>query len=567
MRASDLLAPRKSLGTLLVEMNLISAEALDSALSAGETSDTKLGDTLVEQGLITREDLAMVVSLQTGVPFIDLKRHKIDPRAIENIPEAMARRYDAIPLEVVDNSLIVVMEDPENIQALQDMAAQSRKRIEPAIGVLDDIKKSIDLNYRASGEIERQVSQISVLDTSDDRLSAELVAQAPVVRAVDLLITQAVKDRASDIHIEPQEERLRIRYRIDGVLHEMMSLPMSVHPALVSRLKILADMNIAERRRPQDGQFDVTIGDRDVDMRVATIDTVWGEKMEIRILDRSMAVYSLDQLGLAEHSLTKFRQMLKTPYGMILVSGPTGSGKTTTLYTALNSMEHDEQSIVTIEDPVEYRFEDITSIQVNNKAGITFAASLRTVLRLDPDIIMVGEIRDTETAQVAVQAALTGHLMLSSIHANDAVGVLYRLIDLGIEPFLISSALIGVMAQRMLRRVCPHCRVLTAPTEEEALAYSQVMEEELTEYYQGKGCNLCANTGYLGRTGVHELMIITDEVRRGLLRGDSASDIKAQALSDGMLPMRKDGMMKVKLSITTPQEVLRNVFAIGGVES
>jgi general secretion pathway protein E len=280
-----------------------------------------------------------------------------------------------------------------------------------------------------------------------------------------------------------------------------------------------------------------------------------------------MAVYSLNQLGLAPESMKKHSQMLKTPYGMILVSGPTGSGKTTTLYTSLNSMEHDEQSIVTIEDPVEYRFQDITSIQVNNKAGITFAASLRTVLRLDPDVIMVGEIRDIETAQIAVQAALTGHLMLSSIHANDAVGVLYRLIDLGVEPFLISSALIGVVAQRMIRRVCPHCRVLTSPTGEEAAAYSQVRGEELTEYYQGKGCNLCANTGYLGRTGVHEIMLISDEIRRRLLRGDSAADIKAQALSDGMISMREDGMMKVKLSITTPQEILRNVFAIGGVQS
>ncbi|MBI2856052.1 MAG: Flp pilus assembly complex ATPase component TadA, partial [Chloroflexi bacterium] len=355
LRAADLLAPRKTLENLLLEMNLLTAGEMDAALSLQASSGKQLREVLVEQGLISAEDLTMVISLQSGVPFIDLKRHRVDPRAVESIPEAMARQYNAIPLEVVDNSLVTVMEDPEDIQALQDLAAQSRKRIEPAIGVLEDILKAIDLNYRASGEIQRQVSQINVLDTSDDQLSADLVAQAPVVRAVDLLITQAVKDRASDIHIEPQENRLRIRYRIDGVLHEMMTLPMSVHPALVSRLKILANMNIAERRRPQDGQFDVTVGDREVDMRVATIDTVYGEKMEMRVLDRSMAIYSLTELGLRASSLDKYRKMLRTPYGMILVSGPTGSGKTTTLYTSINSLEHNEQSIVTIEDPVEYR--------------------------------------------------------------------------------------------------------------------------------------------------------------------------------------------------------------------
>ena len=380
------------------------------------------------------------------------------------------------------------------------------------------------------------------------------------------MLSQAVRDRASDIHIEPQENELRIRFRIDGILHDARNLPLSIHGALISRIKVLSGLNIAERRRPQDGQFFTSVEGKDIDIRVATVDTLYGEKMELRILDKALIRYTLTELGFGSENLVKHKRMLDTPYGMILISGPTGSGKTTTLYASINDLHSSDRNIITIEDPVEYRFPGITPIQVNSQAGITFSSGLRAVLRLDPDIIMVGEIRDRETAEIAIQAALTGHLVLSSIHANDSVGVLYRLMDLGVEPFLICSALIGVVAQRMVRRICHQCRVRVGGTVEEVAAYRQEMGEEIGEFYSGEGCHLCGRTGYSGRITVQELLMVSDEIRRMLLGGAGASDIRARALAEGMISMRRDGMGKVKESITTPSEVLRNVYSIGAVE-
>jgi general secretion pathway protein E len=383
-----------------------------------------------------------------------------------------------------------------------------------------------------------------------------------VARTVDLLIAQAVKDRASDIHIEPQEDRLCIRYRIDGILQDAMSLPLNIHNQLVSRLKILGEMDIAERRRPQDGQFSVKVGGKHIDIRVATVETVYGEMMVLRILDKSLSMFTLAQLGFLPDSLEKYQQLLKSPFGMILVSGPTGSGKTTTLYASVNQLDRKENNIITIEDPVEYRFAGINQTQVNLRAGLTFASGLRATMRLDPDVILVGEIRDTDTARTATQAALTGHLVLSSVHANDTVGVLFRLIDLGVEPYLIATALVGVVAQRMVRRVCPHCRALAPADPEEQMAYEQEMEERRTGFYYGTGCNFCANTGYLGRAGVFEILVISEEIRRLLLTGAGGDSIRAQAVKDGVVPMRRDGMLKVRDGITTPREVLRGIFSV-----
>ena len=343
----------------------------------------------------------------------------------------------------------------------------------------------------------------------------------------------------------------------------MFSLPLTGHAPLVSRVKILAGMNIAEQRRSQDGQFSIEVGDRDVDIRAATMETAYGERVALRILDKSLSLFTLPELGFLADALKKYRAMLNSPFGLILVGGPTGSGKTTTLYASINQLDANERNILTIEEPIEYRFMDINQTQVNSKAGITFASGLRAIMRHDPDIILVGEIRDKDTASTAVQAALTGHLVLSSIHANDAVSVLFRLIDLGVEPYLISSTLVGIVAQRMVRRICSHCRAPSQPSVEEQIAYEEEMKEQSTTFYSGAGCNLCANTGYRGRTGLFELLVMSEKIRRMLLSNTSAGDIKAEALKEGMVTMKRDGMLKVKEGITSVSEVLHSVFSIG----
>jgi general secretion pathway protein E len=459
------------------------------------------------------------------------------------------------------------MADPNNLYAIENVRAISRREVKVLRAALMDIRGAINLSYRAMGEIEKQIRDIIPVAPEavelEERISSELIAQAPVVRAVNLLISQAVKDRASDIHIEPQQSHLRVRYRIDGILHETLSLPLSVHGPLISRVKVLADMNIAERRRPQDGHFAVSVDGKDVDIRVATADTSWGEMTVLRVLDKSVSAMTLSDLGFLPDSLETYSRLIRSPFGMILASGPTGSGKTTTLYATINQLDSRGRNIITIEDPVEYRFANINQMQVNPQANITFAGGLRATMRLDPDVILVGEVRDRETASIAIQAALTGHLVLSTVHANDAVGALFRLMDLGVEPFLITSAMVGIIAQRLVRRVCPHCRALREGTKEEQLAYEGEMGEKRTRFYHGGGCNYCALTGYYGRMGVYEILVMSEEIRRLVLKGASTDTIKAQAVREGMATMWRDGMLKVKEGLTTPSEVMRNVFVIG----
>jgi len=493
-----------------------------------------------------------------------LLRQKPQSEAIQLIPEVMARRYNAIPLTISGRTLEVAMADATDIFALEAFSAHSRMRIKAITADAKEIRDAIDLNYKAYGEIEKQISRISIpVETSDEKLAVSAVTDTPLVQALNLMIEEAVKARASDIHIEPQEERVRVRYRIDGTLQDMMSIPLNAHRALISRIKILGGMNIADHFRPQDGQFSTQAKGRDIDLRVATAPTVHGERATLRILDKSLATLGLSQLGLLPDSLAKFEGMLKVPYGMILVSGPTGAGKTTTLYAAINSLDIQQNNVITIEDPAEYRFADINQIQVNPQAGITFASGLRSILRLDPDVILVGEIRDGETANIAVQAALTGHLMLSSIHANDTGGVLSRLLDLKIEPFLVASAVLGVVAQRMVRRVCPDCgRLIDAPAVEQ-MAYEKETREKQTQFLYGTGCKSCAFTGYLGRTGIFEILTMNDEIGMMVCNRASSSAIRDQALKDGMISMMSDGMRKVKEGITTPSEVLRNAYTAG----
>ena len=553
---------RASLGEMLVEENLITAEQLENALELQRKQGGKLGEVLVNQGLIKEEELAVVHSVQINVPLIDLKRHVVQPNVLQLISEDMARKHTLIPLDMVGGSLVVVMADPEDIRTIEDIKALAKTRVEVALGIPSDIERAIDLNYKAGGEIEKRMSRFAPLTLDEAEVTTEHIAKTDIAQSLDLIIAQAVRNRASDIHIEPQENRLRIRYRIDGILHDIFSLPLSAHPQLVSRVKILAEMDISEQRRSQDGQMSVKVDDRDIDIRAATTETAYGERVTLRILDKSLSLFTLSELGLQPDVLKKYRDMVKSPFGMILVGGPTGSGKTTTLYASISQLDRNERNIVTIEDPIEYRFADINQTQVNPKAELTFAKGLRAIMRHDPDIILVGEIRDKETLTTAVQAALTGHLVLSSFHANDAVSVLFRLVDMGVEPYLISSTLVGIVAQRMIRRICIHCRTPCQPSAEEQTAYEEEMGQQPTTFYSAAGCNLCANTGYQGRTGLFEVLVMSEEIRRMLLTNASASDIRKQAIKEGMLTMKRAGMLKVKEGITSVSEVLRNVFTI-----
>jgi general secretion pathway protein E len=499
--------------------------------------------------------------VKTDKVHAKLLRQMPQPEAIQLVPEVLARRYNCIPLSISGKTLEVAMADPTDIFALEALTAQSRMRIRPVAATAMEIRDAIDFNYKGFSEIEKQVLSIDIpVEEADEKVALKAATQTPLVQTLNLIIDEAVKARASDIHIEPEEDRLRIRYRIDGTLQDTMSLPVNVHRALISRIKILSQLNIADHFRPQDGQFSTEAKGRPIDIRVATAPTVLGETATLRLLDKSLATLGLSELGFLPDSLAKYERMLKIPYGMILISGPTGAGKTTTLYASINSLDTQGRNIITIEDPAEYRFKDINQIQVNPQAGITFASGLRSILRHDPDVILVGEIRDAETANIAVQAALTGHLMLSSIHANDVGGVLSRLLDLKVEPYLIASSVIGVVAQRMVRRICPDCgRLIEAPAVEQ-MVYEKEIGEKRTKFLYGTGCKSCTYTGYLGRLGIFEILNMSDTIGMMVCNQASSGAIREEATKEGMVSMINDGMRKVKESITTPFEVLRNAY-------
>jgi type IV pilus assembly protein PilB len=485
----------------------------------------------------------------------------VDAAAASLISDALAKRYSALPIGYEDSKLIVAMSDPANVFALDDIRTITGLEIKPVVATRSDIHAAIARFHR----MEESVSEIvgaaaeELEEAEDLAKTRELVEDAPIVKLVNMLITQAVNERASDIHIEPHEKDLRIRYRIDGVLHEVMRPPKSIQSGVISRLKIMADINIAERRIPQDGRVGLVVGGKAIDLRVATLPTVFGEKVVIRILDKSSVLLNLQDLGFSDSNFVRYESSFKKPYGMILVTGPTGSGKSTTLYATLNIINTPERNIITVEDPVEYRLPGVNQIQINPKAGLTFASALRSILRSDPDVVLIGEIRDRETAQIAIEAALTGHLVLSTLHTNDAPAAVSRLLEMGIEPFLVSSAVDGVLAQRLLRVLCDRCKELYAPTEEALHEAGIPLNADGTapKLYRSVGCSQCANTGYRGRTGVHEVMLRTEEIERLISERRSSEDISRVAQDQGMRVLRQDGIDKILAGVTSIEEIMR----------
>ncbi|AKL95270.1 type IV pilus assembly protein PilB [Clostridium aceticum] len=552
------------LGDILVSSGLITEEQLKIVLDLQKKRGKKLGELLIEEGFVTENQIIEVLEFQLGVPHMNLNKYYISPTAPKKISENLARKHLIIPINIIGEKLIVAMADPLNLLAIDDVKLATGLDVDIVIATTNDILNAINKYFDNREVAEQAIEEFTTqqkpqeIDDKDSQLEND-INNAPVVKLVNTIISQAVKNKASDIHIEPFEKNVRIRYRIDGDLKEIMTPAKSTHSAIVTRIKIISKLDISEKRIPQDGRVEVTIEKRPIDMRISVLPTVYGEKVVIRLLDRGSIVIKKEQLGFTEQNLKLFNSIMKSPEGIVLVTGPTGSGKTTTLYTMLQELNQIDKNIITVEDPVEYRLDGINQVQVNTKAGMTFAAGLRSILRQDPDIIMVGEIRDVETAQIAVRAAITGHLVLSTLHTNDTASSIARLIDMGVDTYLVSSAVVGVIAQRLIKKVCVHCKTPYQPTEEEKLMLHQ--EGELL-LYKGKGCNACNNTGYLGRTAIHEIMPVNREIRNLINRNGESDLIKDKALEAGMLTLFESCRLLVFKGITTIDELLRVTYSV-----
>jgi type IV pilus assembly protein PilB len=538
-------------------------EQLDIVTSETAEDEAAVRD-LLARGVINDIQLTKARAAQANLPFVELVDYPVDRTAISMVSAAICRRHEVLPIGVINGRITLAMADPGNVLAIDDVRAAARMQVTPVVAERADLLAAIDRNLRADDELSDLTTtleeenapadpNLSISDASDD--------DAPIVRFVNLLVSQAIQDHASDIHIEPAEHDVRVRYRIDGVLHAMQSAPKSIQNGVISRLKIMSDIDIAERRKPQDGRMSVSHGGRQIDLRVATLPTVWGEKVVMRILDNTNTGMDIRDLALLERNFEAYKASYTKPYGMILVTGPTGSGKSTTLYTTLNAVARPEINVITVEDPVEYRMRGVNQVQVNPKAGLTFASALRSILRSDPDVVLLGEIRDHETAQIAIEASLTGHLVLSTLHTNDAPSAVTRLTEMGIEPFLVGSALDCVVAQRLARRLCDRCK---APAEHsvedlQRLRFGFDPAEGLPLIYQAVGCASCSKTGYRGRLAVHEVMTVTEEIERLAVARASSADIGRAAREQGMLTLREDGWAKVRLGMTSVEEILRVV--------
>ncbi|NQT90190.1 MAG: type II secretion system ATPase GspE [Candidatus Omnitrophica bacterium] len=543
----------------LVKNGTVSKEQLESAKDESKKKGMPLDKVLIKEGLVTERDIVSVLSDRLGIPFMDLSDYVVDTSVINLVPEAVAERYKLIPIFKIGQTLTIAMANPQDINAIDQVRLKSKCEIEPVLATETDIRNAIDQYYGVTGSVEEVIKQIdaSKKAAKGKKVSeADLAEDAPVIKLVNLIILQAVKDKASDVHIEPDEKVLRVRYRIDGILHEGIKPPKELESAILSRVKILAKMDIAEKRRPQDGRILLKMEGRDIDLRVSSFPTIFGENIVIRILDKTSVLMGLSEIGMNAAALKEFDKLIRRPYGILLVTGPTGSGKTTTLYAALSTINSSEKNIITIEDPVEYQLDMIRQTQVNPKAGLTFASGLRSILRQDPDIIMVGEIRDKETAEIANHAALTGHLVLSTLHTNDSAGAITRLADMGIEPFLVSSSVIGILAQRLVRVICPKCKEKIIPTDD-ILRDLHLERSDDIAIYRGKGCPKCKETGYTGRIGLYELLVINEEIKKLIIAKASADEIKKKAAEFGMKSLYDDGIDKALAGVTTIEEVLR----------
>jgi type IV pilus assembly protein PilB len=569
-----------TLGQILVSRGYVTREQLDSALGAqrGLPTPEQLGDTLVNMGYLSQKDKWRCLAEQWGVEFVDLESFPVDPDIVKLVTQETCRRYKAIPVSRPNGKVVVAMTDPNNIYAIDALRLITGGDVEPVLAEEEDILGAISRFFADEGTakdaVQNALKDINVeaievaqagSDNPDDLSVAqlrELVDEAPVVRLANLILSQAVKDGASDIHVEPTKNGVRVRNRVDGILQETMSLPKKVQSALVSRVKIMASMDIAEKRAPQDGRISLLIDGKQWDFRVSTLPSAFGEKIVLRILDQSTISVGLHRLGILPKTMELFENVIQSTYGIILVTGPTGSGKSTTLYSVLSKLNSPEKNILTIEDPVEYELAGLTQVGMNKKAGLTFAAGLKCMLRQDPDIIMVGEIRDEETGTIAVEAALTGHLVLSTLHTNDAPGAVTRLLDMGVEPFLISSSVIGVLAQRLARVICPRCKVAYQPPMDAVRRLGITMESaQGVKFYRGRGCDHCKGKGYKGRTGIYELMVMNDEIRELCLQRASSHTVKEAAIRNGMLTLKADATEKVMLGVTTLEETLRVVYS------
>lgn len=571
---------KKSFGEFLVDLGVLTSEQLKKAAQEQRQGGERLEQTLIRKGWLKEEVAFQCLADYFNLPYVDLDTYLIDDQIVKIIPEELARRHTLIPLFKIGATLTIAMENPLNILALDELRNRTKTDVEIAISTEKKIKKAIDQYYRVGSTVfDSALRRMSAQNgaepppepadyrkTHDLQMKEPLTGPlegAPAARMFDLVMIQAIRDRASDIHFEPDEKALRVRFRIDGFLFESLTLPRAVHPAITARIKILAEMDITETRLPQDGNFNIRMENRGFEIRVSTFPTIYGENVVLRILDQTSPLITLEDLGFSGEMLARYRQLIRKTSGIILVTGPTGSGKTTTLYASLNMINSVDKNIITIEDPVEYRLPLIRQTQINPKAGITFASGLRSILRQDPDVIMVGEIRDLETSEIAIQAALTGHLVFATLHTNDASEAITRLLDIGVEPYLISSSVAGVLAQRLVRVICPHCKT-ASPEDQESmkeLGNDLPQSNAPPTFYRGRGCKQCRQSGYLGRAGIFELLVVNEKVKRLIAEKASGQAIREAAVETaGLKSLRVDGLIKVLRGITTREEVDRVAY-------